>query len=205
MNRTIPTGKTNAAFISNMMLWLTYNQAGDKATAFQYLQAAGEEGCVGAKMYRMKYHTIEEGYAENGYYIDYLPDFFIRDGYLDVTYDYPTMNPAANNRMCGISSYHLTTQSLLNTGVDSNNNFYHQGCHLHYDESSDSYSWLDQHVHYDLPVVYDFNNGTGSNAPSRVKEEQYIGISNFGDVETTKKILNAIRCLPLDKNNQQLY
>ena len=192
---TAPTGKTNADFISNMKLYLTNLIAGDTTAALSYLATADSTGCEGMVMRRYTYHTIGEGYPNNGYFASELPVLFFTEGTFEVTMTYEIPSIFMN----GISSHHLVAKPLLEQQVDSAN-FYHYGCYWHYDVTTGVYNWNDENVHWGTPYTYDYQYNTGASAPDR-KRGQFIEIPYVGDIQTTRKIIENLHNLPKDHKN----
>ena len=193
--RTIPTGKANANFIPNMKGYLANLLIGDTASARSYLTAADSLGCEGAVMRRYTYHTMQEGYESDGYYVSEMPLLFFTEGSIDVTWVYSMPSIFMN----GIASHHLVAKPLLEQRVDAEN-YYHYGCNWHYDTTTGIYSWNDEQVHWGEPYTYDYNTSTA--APSRTRGE-YTEIHNVGDVNTTRMIIETLRRIPTDNKAAQ--
>ena len=189
MTKVMPLGKVNDAFMSNMHLFLENINAGDQTTAFSInMRAAGDDGCEGSTMTMYEYHTTAEGYGEDGYYSSYLPDLFFGNGYF-----YAEDNYVASSVLCSIEGHHLTAKALLNEDI-SDTEFYAYGCHWSYNEASESYSWMDQLVHFTDTYTYDWNLDVFDDAPAR----RVMEIRNFGDIRTTEMIQKKLHAVPQD-------
>ena len=194
--QTIPTGKTNSHFIPSMQGYLSNLAIGDTASALSSLNMADSLGCEGAVMRRYSYHTTQKGYERDGFYADEMPQLFFTEGFLNL------VNPRLVNLrppMCGIGSHHLVAKPLLEQRVDAEN-YYHYGCFWHYDTATGIYSWNDEQVHWGEPYTYDYS--TPAAAPSRTRGG-YVEIHNVGDINTTRKIIEALRRIPTDNRAVQ--
>ena len=190
MNKCLLPGETNEQYIYNMNLFLENVEAGDQTTAYTInMKAAGEDGCEGATMTHYVYHTTAEGYGSDGYYSAYVPELFFNSGYF-----YAENNYVASNTLCSIEGHHFVAKELRNENI-TDTDFYFYGCYWHYDTSSETYSWIDQDVHFGETYVYDYNIDIfESEAPAR----NIMKITNFGNIQTTQKIMNKIHSIPID-------
>lgn len=191
----MPTGKVNDAYLSNMKLFLDNIMAGDQTTAYTInMKNAGADGCEGTTMTVYDYHTTAEGYGEDGYYSSYIPDLFFTRGYL-----YADDNYIGSDLLCSVEGHHLVAKELLNTDEDANNNFYAYGCHWHYDEASQGYSWVDEVIKFDEEITYDRNLDIFDGAPARRGNLKVCReLKNVHDMETTKRIVEKIHNTPRD-------
>lgn len=200
ITQVIPCGKTNDEYISNMKLFLENINAGDQTTAFTVnMAAAGEDGCEGAILSHYQYHTVAEGYSEDGYYSERIPILFFNEGYFEAEDNY-----SASEILCSIEGHHFTAKALRDGEVDDYN-FYNYGCYWHYDEASESYSWNDEEVHWgEKTYTYDYNLDIfGSGAASRLRgEKRMMEIHNFADVKTTQLIKEKLNRIPQDPKAQ---
>ena len=191
----MPTGQVNELYNTHMHLFLENLNKGDKQTAFtQNMKDAGEQGCTGTNLKVYSYHSTAEGYGEDAYYSSYLPDLFGVSGYV-----YLDDNYAASNYMQSIEGHHLVAKALKSTEADSNNNFYGYGCHWHFDEASETYSWVDETIAFEDPYVYDRNLDVFQSAPARERGEKlYKPLTKVHDMAETKLFREKINSLPRD-------
>ena len=194
----IPTGQVNDLFLTHMHLFLDNINAGDQTTAFsKNMKDAGELGTDGARLTVYEYHSTAEGYGEDGYYSQYLPELFMTKGYMDVEDNY-----TASSLLNSIEGHHLVGKPLKNTESDANSNFYAYGCHWHYDEAAESYSWVDEVVAFDEPYTYDRNLEIFENAPARERGEKlYKAVPVVHDMATTKAVREKLHSIPSVKKN----
>ena len=190
ITQVIPCGKLTDEFLPNMVLFWDNMAAGDQEAAYtQNLKAAGSDGCEGATLAHYTYHSTAEGYGEDGYYSSYVPELFFTEGAFIVEGEYP--NPSVPWGFHAVSKHKLTAKALEFKDIDDNN-FISYGCNLHYDDEN-GLSWNDTEIHWGK--TYEYNYGLEvTSAPSRI-QPQYQMIREFGDMETTKKVQNAIRGL----------
>ena len=191
----MPTGQVNDLYLTHMHLFLENLNNGDSQTAFsQNMKDAGEQGCTGTKLTVYSYHSTAEGYGEDGYYSSYLPDLFGVSGYIQVEDNY-----AASNYMQSIEGHHLVAKAFKSEEMDANNNFYAYGCHWHYDEASEAYSWIDENVKFEEPYTYDRNLDIFKNAPARERGEKlYKQLNRVHDMTETKFFLEKLHSMPRD-------
>ena len=189
----IPTGQINDLFLTHMHLFLDNINAGDQTTAFsKNMKDAGELGTEGACLKIYEYHSTAEGYSEDGYYSQFLPELFISKGYLEVEDNY-----TASSYLNSIEGHHIVGKPLKSTEYDANYNFYAYGCHWHFDEASESYSWVDEVVAFDEPYTYDRNLEIFENAPARERGEKlYKAIPVVNDMATTKAVRAKLHSIP---------
>lgn len=191
----MPSGQVNELYNTHMHLFIENLNKGDQQTAFtQNMKDAGEQGCTGTNLTVYSYHSTAEGYGEDGYYSSYLPDLFGVSGYISVEDNY-----AASNYMQSIEGHHLVAKALKFTEADSNNNFYSYGCHWHFDEASETYSWVDETIAFEEPYVYDRNLDIFQSAPARERGEKlYKQLTKVHDMAETKLFREKIHSLPRD-------
>ena len=194
----IPTGQVNDLFLTHMHLFLDNINAGDQTTAFsKNMKDAGDLGTEGARLTIYEYHSTAEGYSEDGYYSQYLPELFMTKGYLEVEDNY-----TASSYLNSIEGHHLVGKPLKSTTSDANNNFYAYGCHWHFDEANESYSWVDEVVAFDEPYTYDRNLEIFENAPARERGEKlYKAVPVVHDMATTKAVREKLHSIPSVKKN----
>lgn len=189
-DRTIPTGKINNNYLTCMHSYVNCLNIHDTNAAKSSLQNANQHGCEGALLYYYVYHTRAEGYPEDGYYADEMPELFVDGVMFEVT-----PGQSHSDLMHNLSGSLIRARALKNEVVDSAN-VYRYGCSLHYD-SINGYTWNDEDVHWDARLhmfYYDCCPGEGVlTAPDRLNtNEQYKAISNVGDIQTTNRILSAL-------------
>ena len=191
----MPTGKVNEEYNNNMNLFLQNIMAGDQTTAYTInMKAAGEDGCKGSTMTVYNYHTTAEGYSEDGYYSNYIPDLFFTKGYFNADDNY-----LGSELLCSVEGHHLIAHELLFSEMDGNGDFYAYGCHWHYDEASEAYSWVDQVIKFDEALTYDYNLDKLQSAPARRDDMKVCKeLKNVHDMEATKKVREKIHSIPVD-------
>ena len=126
-----------------------------------------------------------------------------RDAYYDTKY-------RSNNTLSGyyaaqeyymqsIEGHHLVAKAFKSEEMDANNNFYAYGCHWHYDEASEAYSWIDENVKFEDPYTYDRNLDIFKNAPARERGEKlYKQLNRVHDMTETKFFLEKLHSMPRD-------
>ena len=199
-DRTIPTGKINNNYLTYMHSYVNCLNIHDTNAAKSSLQNADQHGCEGALLYHYVYHTRTEGYPEDGYYADEMPELFVDGVMFEVTSE-----QSHSNLMHDISGSLIRARALKNEVVDSAN-VYRYGCSLHYDNVN-GYTWNDEEVHWDATLhMYYYNCCPGdivATAPDRLKtNEQHTAISNFGDIQTTRRILSTLSKSPRKRENK---
>ena len=196
VSNVIPCGTTNDQFIPNMKLFLENLVAGDQTTAYSVnLADAGEKGCEGTLLTHYQYHTTAEGYPEDSYYAEYLPELFMTDGYF-----YADLNYTASDVLKSVEAHHLTARALR-SGEVNDTDFYLYGCYWHYDDAAQTYTWLDEDVHYaEETYTYNYNLDFFSTlgAPARGNVLQYKNLGKVADIETTRMVMNKLHSVPVD-------
>ena len=199
VTQVIPCGKVNDEFLPNMKLFWDNMAAGDQEAAYsQNLKAAGSDGCEGATLSHYTYHSTAEGYGEDGYYGAYVPELFFTEGAFLVEGEYP--NPSVPWGFHGISKHVLTAKALEFKDIDDNN-FISYGCNIHYDDVN-GLSWNDEEIHWGKTYEYAYGVESAT-APSRLVQG-YQMIREFGDIETTQKVINAIHGVRSEKKASRL-
>ena len=195
ITQVLPCGKTNDQYIPNMKLFMENLLAGDETTAYSVnLADAGEKGCEGSLLTHYQYHTTAEGYPSDGYFSEYVPMLFFDEGYFEAENNYK-----ASSLLCSIEGHHLTAKALREDEVNDTD-FFVYGCYWHYDAAGQTYTWVDEDVHFaEKTYTYDYNLDVFNSAPARMRgEDRYMKITNFGDIQTTKKVMKALQSVPAD-------